>query len=183
MNNKDFANFLGITDPTLYNWKKNKPNLYKIVMDWKENQKTKKQETSKNHYEMPVVNIKASAGSGNELISIDEFKTNQKILIDKLLFKNTPKKSIRAIQVDGYSMTPMLYPDSWILFDEQAKYNGDGLYVINYQNILMVKLLQIDFANNKLKIISVNKDYQSWEVDQDNQEYFSIVGKVIRCII
>jgi len=80
-------------------------------------------------------------------------------------------------------MTPMLYPDSWILFDEQAKYNGDGLYVINYQNILMVKLLQIDFANNKLKIISVNKDYQSWEVDQDNQEYFSIVGKVIRCII
>jgi len=47
VNNKDFANFLGITDPTLYNWKKNKPNLYKIVMDWKENQKTKKQETSK----------------------------------------------------------------------------------------------------------------------------------------
>ena len=181
MNNKELAKFLDITEQGLYKWKKSRPNLYKIVMEWKNQEKN--EQTKNNHYEIPVVSIKASAGSGNELISIDEFETDQKVLIDKLLFKNTPKKSIRAIQVDGYSMTPMLFPDSWVIFDEQTKYSGDGLYVINYQNILMVKLLQVDFSNDKLKIISVNKDYQSWEVDQDNQEYFSIVGKVIRCII
>lgn len=35
MNNKEFTEFLGISEPTLYNWKKEKPNLYKIVMKYK----------------------------------------------------------------------------------------------------------------------------------------------------
>lgn len=32
----DFCKFLGISTPTIYNWKKEKPNLYKIVMNYKE---------------------------------------------------------------------------------------------------------------------------------------------------
>lgn len=35
MNNKDFSKYLGISEPTLYSWKKNKINLYNIVMNWK----------------------------------------------------------------------------------------------------------------------------------------------------
>ncbi len=36
MNNKDFAKKLNISEPTLYNWKKEKPLLYQIVMQYKE---------------------------------------------------------------------------------------------------------------------------------------------------
>ena len=36
MNIEEFCKFLGITKPTIYNWKKDKPNLYKIVMEYKE---------------------------------------------------------------------------------------------------------------------------------------------------
>ncbi len=180
MTNTELAKFLKIDVKTIRNWEKSRPELFKIVMEWKNGQET----NSINNYAIPIVSIKASAGStGNILTSIDDFATDKKILVDKILFKNIPNENIKAIQVDGYSMIPMLYPDSWVLFGEQNEYNGDGLYIINWQNILMVKLLQIDFATNKLYIKSVNKDYQSWEVDQDNQEYFSIVGKVIRCII
>ena len=32
----DFCKFLGISTPTIYNWKKEKPNLYRIVMNYKE---------------------------------------------------------------------------------------------------------------------------------------------------
>ena len=32
MNKRDIAGFLGIDRTTLYNWQKNKPNLYKTVM-------------------------------------------------------------------------------------------------------------------------------------------------------
>jgi len=32
----DFCKFLGISTPTIYNWKKEKPNLYTIVMNYKE---------------------------------------------------------------------------------------------------------------------------------------------------
>lgn len=33
---RELCNYLNITTPTLYNWKKYKPNLYEIVMDFKE---------------------------------------------------------------------------------------------------------------------------------------------------
>jgi len=32
MNKRDIAGYLGIDRTTLYNWEKNKPNLYKTVM-------------------------------------------------------------------------------------------------------------------------------------------------------
>lgn len=35
MNNKEFAEYLGISEPTIYSWKKHKKNLYEIVMQWK----------------------------------------------------------------------------------------------------------------------------------------------------
>jgi len=35
MNNKELAKFLDITEQGLYKWKKSRPNLYKIVMEWK----------------------------------------------------------------------------------------------------------------------------------------------------
>lgn len=35
MNNKEFCNLLNISEPTLYNWKKEKEFLYKIIMEYK----------------------------------------------------------------------------------------------------------------------------------------------------
>ena len=35
MNNKEYSKFLGISEPTIYAWKKNKINLYNIVVQWK----------------------------------------------------------------------------------------------------------------------------------------------------
>ncbi|MDD5212595.1 MAG: hypothetical protein PHV62_09300 [Sulfuricurvum sp.] len=32
MNKRDIAGYLGIDRTTLYNWEKNRPNLYKIIM-------------------------------------------------------------------------------------------------------------------------------------------------------
>lgn len=37
MNNKDFCDLLKISEPTLYNWKKEKELLYQIVMEYKKN--------------------------------------------------------------------------------------------------------------------------------------------------
>ena len=35
MNVKEFCNFLNISEPTIYNWRTDNPNLYKIVMEYK----------------------------------------------------------------------------------------------------------------------------------------------------
>ena len=89
---------------------------------------------------------------------------------------------MRIIQVDGYSMIPLLLPDSWVIFEESDVWRGDGLYVLNYDNELMVKLLQ-KLPNGNLEIISANKDYKSFVIERDTQSVVRIVGKVLRSIL
>lgn len=128
------------------------------------------------------VALKASAGGGNHLKSIDKFEVVETMTISRSLLKTQPNGTLRLIGVDGYSMVPMLYPDSLVLFDEHPEWRGDGLYILNWRNELMVKILQID-PHGKLHIKSANKDYESWIIDPDDQSVFSIVGKVLRIII
>lgn len=130
-----------------------------------------------------VMSAKAAAGAGNNVESIDIFTTGRKAIIDSIIFKTRPRGPVRLIQVDGYSMVPMLYPDSWVLYEDAFEYTTDGLYVINYNNELMVKLLQYNPEENRLEIISKNPEYKSWKVKPEDQSVFRIVGKVLRCII
>ncbi|AOH49998.1 transcriptional regulator, XRE family (peptidase S24 LexA-like domain) [Campylobacter coli] len=156
----------------------------KFYIDKEENALNKdrnKQEI--NFYSIPKLNISASAGGGNELIGLEEYETGEMLELSKAFFKTTPK-NVKAIKVDGYSMIPMLLPDSWVIFEEMHEYQGDGLYILNFDNQLMVKLLQLDPISKVLDIISVNKDYKSYSLDlKDSQVEIIIQGKVLRSII
>ncbi|EAK5645304.1 helix-turn-helix transcriptional regulator [Campylobacter coli] len=156
----------------------------KFYIDKEENALNKdrnKQEI--NFYSIPKLNISASAGGGNELIGLEEYETGEMLELSKAFFKRTPK-NVKAIKVDGYSMIPMLLPDSWVIFEEIHEYQGDGLYILNFDNQLMVKLLQLDPISKVLDIISVNKDYKSYSLDlKDSQVEIIIQGKVLRSII
>ncbi|ECH3948884.1 helix-turn-helix transcriptional regulator [Campylobacter coli] len=156
----------------------------KFYIDKEENALNKdrnKQEI--NFYSIPKLNTSASAGGGNELIGLEEYETGEMLELSKAFFKTTPK-NVKAIKVDGYSMIPMLLPDSWVIFEEIHEYQGDGLYILNFDNQLMVKLLQLDPISKVLDIISVNKDYKSYSLDlKDSQVEIIIQGKVLRSII
>ncbi|EAL5903158.1 LexA family transcriptional regulator [Campylobacter lari] len=156
----------------------------KFYIDKEKNTQTKdinKQEI--NFYSIPKLNISASASGGNELIGLEEYETGEMLELSKAFFKTTPK-NLKAIKVDGYSMVPMLLPDSWVVFEETHEYQGDGLYILNFDNQLMVKLLQLNPISKILDIISVNKDYKSYSIDlKDSQIELIIQGKVLRSII
>lgn len=130
---------------------------------------------------IPKFQCTASAGGGNHIEGIDTFETSGTLIIDKDTLR-VDYKNLRAIKVDGYSMIPILLPDSWVIFDDTDHFVGDGLYVINFRNILMVKTLQVN-SEGKLRIISANKEYESYTVDMDDQSVFKIFGKVRKCII
>ncbi len=130
-----------------------------------------------------VLSVRPGAGRGDELEAVDLFETGERILIDRSLLKTSPKGRLKALQVDGYSMVPMLFPDSWVVVDETKEFRGDGLYVINFDNTLMVKLLEANLSTGSLWVKSVNPDYESWEIKPGDQRVFEIYGKVVRCII
>lgn len=123
-----------------------------------------------------------SAGDGSNIESIDSVEKMGEFILDVCTFKTPPTKKLYAMQVDGYSMTPMIFPDSWVVFDDTTHFKGDGLYVINWRNVLMVKLLQVN-SDGMLRIVSVNKDYESYTVSPDDQSVFRVFGKVLRTIV
>jgi len=123
-----------------------------------------------------------SAGNGSNIESIDSVEKMGEFVLDICTFKTPPPKRIFAMQVDGYSMIPMVFPDSWVVFDDSTCFKGDGMYVINWRNVLMVKLLQVN-SDGMLRIVSANKDYESYTVEPDDQSVFRIFGKVLRTII
>lgn len=129
-----------------------------------------------------IKSLKVQAGSNNGLDGIDGFDIVDTFEISKSLLKLPPSAKAKVIEVSGYSMMPMLYPGSLVIFDESDEWRGEGLYILNWRNELMVKLLQVD-PKGILHIKSANKDFESWTVDPDDQSHFKVIGKVLRVII
>jgi len=127
---------------------------------------------------------KVGAGESVDINGIEVYDTTKLVPFSQMLFKTRLKNTnnLRCMQVEGYSMVPMLYPDSWVIADVTARFEGDGLYIINFCGNFMVKLLQKS-PDGVLHIISINKDYQSYDIDEDSNVEVYIVGKVLRCVI
>lgn len=98
------------------------------------------------HDQILIRKLSSAVGAGEsvDINGVEVYDTDILVPFSQMLFKVRPKKidRIRCMQVDGYSMVPMLFPDSWVIADVTAKFEGDGLYIINYCDNFMVKLLQ-----------------------------------------
>lgn len=123
------------------------------------------------------------AGESVDIDGVEVYDTEVLIPFSKMLFRLKPDvEKLRCMRVSGYSMIPMLYPDSWVIADINKEFKGDGLYIINYSGNFMVKLLQ-KAPDGTLEIISINKEYKSYEIGPDDDTQAYIIGKVLRCVI
>jgi bacteriophage CI repressor helix-turn-helix domain len=180
----ELADHLGITKFALDNWVKRD----KISNEWllKIGQMTEKKSNSDDadlYFIRKTTSVKASAGGGNELEGVRSYQTGELMPIAKAFFKVPPGKNLNSMEVDGESMTPMLRSGDWVIFREDGEFTGDGLYVVNFSDQLMVKILQLT-PRGMLKIVSVNPNFQSYEIDlNETQEHFKIVGKVVKSIV
>ena len=118
----------------------------------------------------------------SDINGIEVYDTDEKIFLPSTFFKSTmDENKLRILQVIGDSMLPKLHSGDWVIIDINDKFLGDGLYVINYNNILMVKMLQFK-PNGNVFIKSLNSEYDSYEVENSSQEISYIIGRVIKTI-
>ena len=189
------ANALGVEIKNLYDGaspsvslsQKNNMSLsVKKVSPSLSNLKKTEEADQVSHDQILIRKLSSAVGAGEsvDINGVEVYDTDILVPFSQMLFKVRPKKidRIRCMQVDGYSMVPMLFPDSWVIADVTAKFEGDGLYIINYCDNFMVKLLQKS-PNGVLHIRSVNKDYESYDIGPDDDVQVYIVGKVLRCVI
>jgi len=124
---------------------------------------------------IPLVEGKISAGNGiipnNVVIDFLAFRS------DWIKKKGNPERMV-LIQVSGDSMYPTLQNGDLVMIDLDKKYLDPqgGIYAITVGEEIMVKRLQTLPAKGKIKIISDNKLYESYEMNPEN---VIINGKVI----
>ena len=182
-NDNQLAQKLGYSsNSAIAQWRKNDkiPDKYLLIIS---GDKETDNSVVKDGYWIKKLNQKVGAGTSVDITEVDVIDEDDKFFVPATFFKTIMKnEKLRMAQVDGYSMVPMLHPDDWVIFEKTKEFRGDGLYVIMYNDNLMVKILQKTPRGN-LYIKSTNKDYESFELDEDTYGSCHIVGKVIKCII
>lgn len=188
---EDVAEKLGYARSTAATWRSkgltesalNKYNIERSKVEKLQNSFNTTNDNTAEGYWIKKLDHKVGAGTSVDISQVDLVSDDDHFFVPMTFFKTIMKnEKLRIAQVDGYSMIPMLFPDSWVIFEKGNDFRGDGLYVINYNDNLMVKILQKK-PNGNLYIKSVNKDYDSFEIESDSQENILIIGKVLRCII
>ena len=180
---KELREKLGVERPAMDKWINRNSIPDAAFKKFDQVCKSMQKQSNVDGYWIKKINQKVGAGTSVDITEVDVIDEDDKFFVPATFFKTIMKnEKLRMAQVDGYSMVPMLHPDNWVIFEKTKEFKGDGLYVIMYNDNLMVKILQKTPRGN-LYIKSTNKDYESFELDEDTYESCQIIGKVIKCII
>lgn len=123
----------------------------------------------------PDVYLSAGYGVGvlnesSELVIIDE-----RFLMTERGMRVNPK-NCKMVRISGNSMFPEYHHGDRVIIDESDTNLTDGqIYAFRYDGQCYVK--EINRAGNKIKCISINKDYEPFFIERDVD--FKVFGRIL----
>ncbi|MDE8034626.1 helix-turn-helix transcriptional regulator [Actinobacillus equuli subsp. haemolyticus] len=170
----EIANALGVSAEWLKTGKGEAPDFANLAGN-----PTAYSEPEESRIRLDVLDVFASAGNGTfvgdlaELTHAIEFDPTYFMQI----FQRANSQGLAIINVTGDSMEPTINSGDLLFVDtNKPMYQGDGIYVFSYGEMLYVKRLQL--AGDRLLVISDNQFYHPWEITKENEVKLSIHGKV-----
>lgn len=127
---------------------------------------------------IPVYDVRASAGHGNLIVEENvtyhlSFRTDWLRQVSR-----APIEKLCVISVDGDSMQPTLSPEDTVLVDlTQVALRKDGIYVLRYDGVVLVKRIQYDPQRRLVRILSDNSLYPPIEITEPDG--LAVIGRVI----
>lgn len=135
---------------------------------------------NKNNFYIEGLDVTANTDNGYlnsdvmEVIKSIEYDSDQA----KILFNNIDANNLKVINIVGDSMMGTFESGDSIYVDISKKeFNGDGIYVFSFDRNLYVRRLQM--IKNKLFVISDNKKYKEWNINENEFDLLYIHGKVM----
>lgn len=136
------------------------------------------QNNAKEYFNIPVLNIHASAGHGAEILTEESSKS----LVFKKEWINAHRlqsKDLVMIHAKGDSMEPSITCGDELLIDKSPMDSFvDGIYIIRIEKDLFVKRLRKRLTG-AIDIISDNPAYPNETIDDTNSELLHVIGKVV----
>lgn len=140
------------------------------------------EQSSGNRVRLTQLEVFASAGNGyinNEfpaIVSSIEFPESKVYE----LFGRKSLEGVQLINVDGDSMMPTLCPKDLLFIDTKIDhFNGDGVYVFNFEDSTFVKRLQ-KVKGRKLAVLSDNDKYPPFYIESHEMSELCVFGKLIK---
>ncbi|MFB1078173.1 XRE family transcriptional regulator [Photobacterium damselae] len=132
---------------------------------------------------VPQYDLQASAGCGCMVISenpVAEFSFSQEWIDSQGL----SGAALTVVPVHGDSMEPTLSDGDLMLVKiiNEPSEARDGLCIIRIDDNIFVKRIQYDYLEGTYLIASDNPQYKNFTIDQQYQDRFSVVGRVIRVL-
>lgn len=130
------------------------------------------------------LDLHASAGHGYINQPFPTVISSIEIPDDKVyeLFGRKSLDGIELINVDGDSMMPTLNPRDLLFIDRNIDhFNGDGVYVFNFEDSTFVKRLQ-KVKGRRLAVLSDNEKYPPFYIEEYEWAELHVFGKLIRCL-
>ncbi len=129
------------------------------------------------HVRIAVLDAAPSAGPGGEPVDypavlghIDVAEAWAKKRLTNSL------EHVRALPVAGDSMSPTINEGDLVFVDTSHKrFEAEGIYVIVYNNALLIKRLSADLATQRIRVQSDNAAHSTQQVSEDA---LSICGRV-----
>lgn len=137
---------------------------------------------SKNTVTLRQLEVFASAGNGYVNQEFPAIISAIEIPQDKIyeLFGRNSLDGVKLINVDGDSMMPTLNPRDLLFIDTRIDhFNGDGIYIFNFEESTFVKRLQ-KVKGRKLCVLSDNDKYPAFEIEPHEMSDLYIFGKLIK---
>lgn len=129
--------------------------------------------------EVPIADIHVAAGSGR--FALDEATIGSWPFPRAWIEANWPRTKLRVVYVSGDSQEPVLRDGDAVLVDVSPTVGSDGMHVIRLDDALLIKRLQVEGAQFRLK--SHNPAYDDIVVDmRADQDRFAIIGRAVAAV-
>lgn len=132
-------------------------------------------------YRIEVLDLVVSAGPGRymlsetvEVLNAIEFTSDRA----RALFGSRTADDVKVMTVDGDSMYPTIKSGDRLFFDVSVReFTTDGVYAFVYGKTFHVKRLQMQ--GTKLVVLSDNPNLERWEIQEDTEDQFYVMGKAL----
>ena len=124
--------------------------------------------------QVPLLPQRVSAGAGQEMLTDIQARFGLDMTVPAPLKWG---KDLKAVEVRGDSMTGINIFHGDIVYFKPGEIAGDGIYIIQVNGEILVKRLEFNHFEQKIRISSENPKYPD-RVESSSSQAMTILGKV-----
>lgn len=130
--------------------------------------------------DIPIFDAVPNMGVGN-IVETEGYVTGQFPMPNELYqqhFRRYQKEQLGTFKAEGDSMTPTIASGDYVLVHFDPSFRGDGIYLVQLYESLLIKRLQRTVENTIL-LISDNPSYREQVVTEADEGAFRILGRTL----